>query len=89
MASNAGIAVVGMRQRPCDRTLAVPVENFDEIAPAVTKAENRARERVLLQHVLRHDAEPVEAVGSMYRAPRTIAHPSSAAATNQIQSWLG
>ena len=22
-------------------------------------------------------------------APRTIAHPSSAAATNQIQSWLG
>jgi hypothetical protein len=41
--------------------LAVPVQNLDEITSAAAEAEDGTRERILLQHILRHDAQAVEA----------------------------
>src|SRR5712691_11389897 len=52
--------------------LAVPVKNLDEIAPTAAKAEECTRERVLLQHILRHDAQAVEAAPHVGNAARQI-----------------
>src|SRR5690606_2290289 len=46
---------------PQAQPVAVPVQELHPISPAIAEHEQMARERVLLQHVLHHRGQPVEA----------------------------
>jgi hypothetical protein len=64
--------VTGHTKRPFSQplgkqaeALAVPVEDLHKIAAPAAEGEQVAGERVLLQHLLRHHAEAVEALPEM------------------------
>ncbi len=54
------------------KALAVPVQNLDEITATTPKAKQVASERVLLQHVLRQDAQAIETLAHVGHAASEV-----------------